>query len=206
MPIPAGATRISIRGHLGTTEVFTTSFWVNRSGGTGTAQELADALVANASLIAFRLNMTGNMNPSDGVDELLVYEYDGGTAVADQGRAAFTYAGYGQAAPMPKSTCCVLTLRTAQPGASGRGRMYIPFTNAQIDQTTGLMATSPVTELCASFATFSRGLASNNGGVQVLSQKLGRLAPVTRVDADRIPDHQRSRQDKLLRTRVGSNV
>lgn len=203
MVIPNPAVKVTISGHLGSGEVFATSFWQNGPA-SGSMQSFTDVLVTQTPFLNFLAAMQAVMNTADGIDRVDAYKYTGGTVATDHGTTAITRAGTAAAA-QPKSCAIVLTLRTANTSRRGRGRMFIPFTAGGLVNGQGITATAQVQALCDTLALYAIGL-SGNPALSVLSQADGVLRPVTRVDADLVSDVQRGRTAHIPKTRVGKNV
>lgn len=104
----------------------------------------------------------------------------------------------------PYQTSVVLSLRTATPGPSGRGRLYWPGTGAQLNTATLRLAATFNTSAASAAKTYLSGLATaiqaTVTGVSpvVWSRKTSLLQPVTSIQVGDVLDTQRRRRDTLI--------
>lgn len=131
------------------------------------------------------------------------YAYNSGGLVG-QGSASITPVAGAAAANVPFFTAMCVTLLTAFPGRSGRGRTYLPLTGCSANATTGRMATD-LSSVVSGFAAFLGGFGPDDSFMPgdpashaaVLSQKTSSLHDITSVRADNLFDTQRGRVNKL---------
>lgn len=199
MAIPAGVTRVTISGHIVGGEHWATSFWVNTPAAPLAGDAGAEAIAGSATATLFRSKLLQLMAVGDGVDDLDVYTYTGGTAASDHGHASFPGNG-GGTDPNPKQTSFVITLRTGSPGRSKRGRMYLPYTGGSVDAA-GHMDSALVDSTVDALANWFDVLRDAGSPAVVVSQTTTSRALVTGLDADYLPDTQRRRRNKLTSAR-----
>lgn len=114
-----------------------------------------------------------------------------------QGDATADEAGTGaQGIRYPLQTALVVSLDTERPGASGKGRSFLPFPAFAIDQEFGLTSGTQFT-LATAMANFVKALRPAFGDVRVVSSA-GYSSVVTAVRIGRVPDTLRSRRNALL--------
>lgn len=104
----------------------------------------------------------------------------------------------------PFQVSLVTSLRTATPGASGRGRLYWPFTGLPLVASTLRPASATMTPLLAAVETYlsdiEAAIEATVTGVSlcVWSRKNGSTANVQTLAMGDVPDVQRRRRDALL--------
>lgn len=102
------------------------------------------------------------------------------------------------------------SLRTATPGASGRGRVYVPAMAAAVNGATG--KATLVAGVAASLAAFLNNLKATSavsGTVMypgVHSRSLDQVIPITGVRVGDVLDTQRRRRDALVETYQTANI
>lgn len=200
MARPANVQRIVFRGTLPGGEVWSTAFWTRINGNTGTAQQVADNI---AGLPAFGNLLTAAkalMSVQAALTAIDVYQYrNAGTAATGKGTANVAN-GQGTGSNLhPNTVAAVMTLRTADPSGSGRGRMYWPATGMGMEET-GRFSPARLNDLRFALAA----LLSTQESV-VVSPTRSTSYLLTSVDNDYVPDTIRARSDKLTSTR-GSSV
>lgn len=202
MPIPSAVVRLSLLGHLQSSEQFDTSFWV--LGGGSSREELQDLVDAVADIFTASgaFDQTLSLIPSDcGYDEVRGYSYpEGGPGSTWAASADLGLVGTGTTSD-PYQTCVVLSLRTSQIGRSRRGRMYLPAIGvalAQDHQMTPTLTSDLADEWQAIFVAVD-AISLETGGnpsVVVVSQTLGDTLIMNRIVVDSKPDIQRRRANK----------
>jgi len=200
MAIPAGVTRVSLKGAFVGGDVFDTSFWVRGAVITSDAQ--ANSFAASVATVfathaAEMLFLLDNASAYQGVT---VYHYPTGGPSATFVGVATIPAGTGTGAGhQPHQVCLVMTMLTAFAGRSNRGRMYWPATGLNLDG--GLQVNSTV------LATILTGVSGfieainttlSPAHVVVVSTKLGAYNDVVQVKMDSAPDIQRRRANHLV--------
>jgi hypothetical protein len=117
------------------------------------------------------------------------------TAVARSSVAIAGTAGTGQPAPRD---CVVVGLRTDLPGASGRGRMYLPAVSTDNLTTTGLIEPAAKTAISANFATAMVNHLAFGYQPGVWSLALGNtITPFTSITVGSVQGNQRRRSNKI---------
>jgi hypothetical protein len=137
-------------------------------------------------------------------DSVLVRFYDGATLSVDGTASATPVPGTGSGAH-PGYVALVVTLLTAFPGRSHRGRIYLPATAVAINSATSQLSTAATQDtLAADVATHLASSAhtpSWASGVLftpvVLSKTLGSTADIVSLRIDSLPDTQHGRTRKL---------
>lgn len=106
-------------------------------------------------------------------------------------------AGTGAAGGCPIDTACVVSIRSAVPGRSARGRMYVPFHKA-MDALTGLIIPADAAVIgTATKALFAAIVGGSTGAPIVASRTHGTWYPPTSLVTDNKPDVQRRRENRL---------
>jgi hypothetical protein len=104
----------------------------------------------------------------------------------------------------PFQTSWVVSLRTAYPGASGRGRLYWPATGVTLTAATMRPATSQVTTFLTGVKTYLSTIQANidatldGVALGVWSRKLQNVHVVNQLQAGDVLDVQRRRRDVLV--------
>ena len=140
------------------------------------------------------------------------HEDTGRTLGAAEGSFTARRTGTGTGASHPPQTAIVLSMKSAAPGQSGRGRLYWPAMTVSLD--TNYFVDSPsTTALVTAFRTYLSAIGSairDNAGLfpwttvslAVASTTKGTQAPVTRLEIGNVLDTQRRRRNKLVETKV----
>lgn len=200
-PVPANLIKVSISGTMATGATsWSTGFWLKGSGAPQT-DDSADTVLAALTASGVITAMRNGLNSADRITTVNTYGYAGGGGASSQGQATVNLAGADDIIASPKSTCCVVTLRTAVITRSGRGRMFIPGNGYEIDPATGLFTTGGIQALVDAWESF-RSDPPADTTMEVYSRADGVSRLVTRVDADRIPDRQEHRENGLPTTRL----
>lgn len=110
----------------------------------------------------------------------------------------------------PPQTAVVASLRTALPGRSGRGRLYLPATGLGL-QSTLQMTETQATNIATAVKTWVSDLAATATAAYpapgplhlfvVHSKKNNTAQDVSAIQVDTVLDSQRRRRDKLVGTR-----
>lgn len=127
------------------------------------------------------------------------------------GEATSTAPLGGTATPSkPYQTAVVFSLRTANPGARGRGRLYWPALGASMDATTLRWATAQQTAALAAMKTYLNAIGAAiatplgfpAGRLNVWSRASAALYPVNVMAAGDVFDTQRRRRDRAVESYV----
>jgi hypothetical protein len=131
---------------------------------------------------------------------------DGALESLAEANKAVATAGTG-ASPHPYQTSAVISLRTATPGASGRGRLYWPATAAAIDTASLRITAAFHPTLLAAAKTYLSGIetaieATLTGVALAVWSRLGTgsVSVVTSLNVGNVFDVQRRRRDTLVET------
>lgn len=200
MPRPNLSYLVQLRGNLANGSCRWTCSWAMSSRGPGSAQGYADAMVVRLGDNGLLDGLLNTMTPQDTIIELTAFQYGNTGTVIDQGRSSINQAG-AVTPTHPKSTAAAVTLRTALPTRSGRGRIYFPATGIPIGEN-GLMVTANVQPLVDAMQDLVDEPFLEGSQLQVYSPTDGVSRDVTSVDADRIPDRQENREKGLVAGRV----
>jgi hypothetical protein len=113
--------------------------------------------------------------------------------------------GQGSVPVLPLQTALVASYGSARPGASGRGRSFLPFQDGS-----ALEADFRVSD------TVAQGFATRVGHViyeinalgapVVVASSKGYLSPVTTVRVGKVPDTMRSRRDRLVEGYIAGSI
>jgi hypothetical protein len=134
------------------------------------------------------------------------YLYRNGVLSA-QGTASITASAGTSTRFMPFYTALCVSLLTNTPGRSGRGRVYLPYTGATINGTTG-QSSDTLTTIANNFASMATGYGPDDNGfpgdptseLEVVSSTHATSAKVVSVRIDSIPDTQHGRTRKVVAT------
>jgi len=200
--------RIVIEGHLGGSEMFATSFWIQQATGSvstdpnAVASDIVARLATNgtgATTIGSRL-MAAASN-GDGIDRVRAYRYVSGSNTALSAGVASSAAYVGPAVrALPNQCCLVATLQTANAGRSYRGRMYLPAGIATAGS--GLMASATIDSVANGLGDLFGSIQNNAGAAQghvvVWSPTKDATTFVKVVRVDNKLDTQRRRNAKVV--------
>lgn len=199
--------RISIEGTLGASpEVWSTGFAVSATPSIPT-QTAVDTWASAAMTLLSSSDpgsvwLKANLGSTSAIQRVRIYYYPnvGGAAALMAVSTGAAAAGTGVVTHPPQCTT-VVSLRTATPGASYRGRMYIPSLVATIGSALKRtdLSTSTAVNWAATLASIA-GTASAGLGddVAIVSQTTGAVTPVTQVRIGDVIDTQRRRRDNLV--------
>lgn len=207
----ANIIRVSVLGAMPNGEVWSVNpVW--QIGGVSTAEDVsADQCLAMATAIdalTVSTGITQIMSTSTTFTGTRVEarRWDGTLSSQADHQRGTPVPGTGTA-PHPFQTSMVTSLRTATPGARGRGRLYWPATGITISA--GTLRPSNVlppsvlsgvkTYLTSIRAALDASLV-NDAVLSVWSRTSGTTAPVTSMQAGDVLDTQRRRRDVLIET------
>jgi hypothetical protein len=198
--------RCTFSGSYAGGEAFTTGFYVNTTAD-GDAADLAEAV--GDIYVAQSWSIATPLMPSDTVDKMTVYKYASiGTPAIDAAEYELNEVGTASGSnALPPQNSIVVTLRTGAPGASRRGRMYLPFRGMSGCTATGLVATGAQEAIGDGIAAFFG--AVNLATVQhvvVASQKTGQTHNVTTIEVGNVFDTQRRRRAALTESRYTQSI
>lgn len=196
MAFPGNVVRVVLSGILPGGESWSSAFYRAQIDAGTSMQSYADTLVAAPTFTAFVTALKPCMSPGTNINRVQTYRYTSGRAAVDYGSANVTGGTGTGTNAVPNQVCVVLTLRTAIANRTGRGRMYLPATGL-LAGADGGFTTTPVTNLVN-----AAGPMLDGNQAVVLSETATTTNEVLRVDADRTPDTQRSRVNKVVTSRI----
>lgn len=199
MPRPNGSFLAQLRGTMASgANPWTCSmaFGTSDQEAQGFAQALHQHFGENDGLYEALQNM---LNTQDNCIELTVYKYGAQGTVDSQGRVSVNLTGISTNSHA-KSTACVITLRTAVNTRSGRGRIYLPATGANV-QDNGLFGTAYLQYALDSIDALAYDPILDTP-LAVYSGTTGVLRNVVRADCDRTPDRQEHRERNITAGRL----
>lgn len=208
MPRPANVSRVSLRGHLPTGEIFDTSIWV---AGAPASQSQTDDFCGvcvttfqNSALATLKADLA----VQSGYDSIAVYSYPtGGTAgaafVSEQaitGGAGTSNSGNGL-----DTSCLVLTTLTGAAGRRNRGRMYLPANGvgAAAGLCDGTVCDNIVSAMGEWFGALADPAVGNHAPV-VVSVVGSTSRTITGIRCDNKFDLQRRRSNALVASHTAS--
>ncbi len=153
-----------------------------------------------ASLVATNVRLTQTRVSEHAVGGLTKTGAEGAYAQADD----FTNVpgGSSAGAVLPLQTACVISLRTARPGPTGRGRVFLPATNLAPSAGAWTWPNSLIQGHADGFRNLILGINNLSatpgisGRVHVVSSK-GYMSLVDEVAVGNVPDTMRSRRNSL---------
>lgn len=206
MPIAPNTVHCNMVGHLPRGEEFTVGFWL------AIAAPVIDFVTANqvAADLAALIEADHDTGPVDlittnaGYDELRCYFYGatpGDTADYIGAAPLTTMTGQAGGGGMPLQVSLTMTFETGLPGASRRGRCYVPAIGAGLSQ--GQLTQADLDAQTAWWKNLFDDIAAStdfDANAVVMSRKLGVASAVNAVSADSRLDIQRRRANKESET------
>nr|CRY96131.1 hypothetical protein [uncultured prokaryote] len=202
----AGAQRWSVGFTFGLTSVFPTP---------DQASALATQLFTDFDTSVWS-NVSGGASPYKGyvgtpstLDQCRVYVKESSSAPAAIVGSSSNAAVAGTLTPaQAPQISLVVTLEDGLAGRSHKGRIYLPF-RASVDDPVAGINVGRAQTLATQVANFlSLARTRGTGGVTLtpIVSSLTSTNPITRCSVDTILDTQRRRRDKIVGTRVGTNL
>ena len=117
-------------------------------------------------------------------------------------------AGSGVSPNLPTSCALVVSLRTANAGRSGRGRIYHPVVSSSALDADGYLSSAARTSIRDAYQALFNSLnaLTSIDGVSVYSRTLGGFQPVTSIDVGSVLDTVRGRRNKLIESRAVASI
>lgn len=167
-------------------------------------QDWADRLADDTLLPLFRDSFIETMSSAVRITQIRTEYYDATGKLADVAETALNPARTSPNTPnKPFQSAIAMSLRTARPGRSFRGRLYWPALNAELNAASLRLApalTQALAEDCVQM--LNQIAAESQLGLAyvpvVVSQTLGINSPITRVEVGDILDTQRRRRDAVV--------
>lgn len=155
--------RMQLGGHLGPAEVFTLNFVFDVEGeiDEGWDQTTANAMAEAGAATVIPAGLLSLIRSADGFDSFRIEgRRDADDSLIGVAEAPMDVNGPTSSGSLPPQSAVVLSLRTDNPGASGRGRLYWPATAASL--TTAMRLGTPAPEnVVAAAATYFSSLETN---------------------------------------------
>lgn len=195
--------RVVIKGTGIGSEVWQTGFWTVAGTPASTAAQLAtDCNAISAFVSTWWTAVKPSIYSSFALTEVDMYQYVSPSTRASLQAQTLLAASAGTlaTAASPIDCCCVVSIRSAQPGRSGRNRLYVPCHTTCLNSTGCFTGTVNNTIGTATKALFTSVVGYSTYAPVVLSRKLNAWFPPTNIDTDNKPDVQRRRENKLLPT------
>lgn len=114
-----------------------------------------------------------------------------------QANTTVSFVGTGAGSAMPPRVCTVISLRTALPTKSGRGRLYLPAPIASACDANGQLTAANATLLATNFAAFVTGMTTI-APIVVYHQATKSGTVVTSVAVGTVLGTQRRRTNKIV--------
>jgi hypothetical protein len=121
----------------------------------------------------------------------------------DQIETALSIPGGATGTPLPQEVAVVITTRTAQPGPSGRGRLFMPPPASSTVSQEGRLTSGNQLTYVGGFTVMFQAMASATHD-PILHSKGRADRLITRFDVGDVFDAMRSRRDKLIESRTTS--
>lgn len=204
--------RMSLKGGLGPTEVWSVNFVLDPEGEVGFDFDQAnfDAFTANVGAIVIPTELKKAMSSAASLRsvraELRDTDSDGFIG-ASEFTLATPQVGSSTAA-CPLQTSVVASLRSGSALASGRGRLYWPGLGLAISGGTMRLTATNTAALASDFSSYLTNIRNQakssltpvslvNFGLSIYSPTRRILTPVTSIRVGDVPDVQRRRRDAM---------
>lgn len=195
--------RVVIKGTSIGSEVWQTGFWTVAGTPPATQAQLSTDCVAMAGFVTTWFNAIKTLiYTSFKLTEVDMYQYVSPATVASlQAQDVITAVpGTLAGAASPIDSCCVVSIRSATPGRSGRNRLYVPC-HTSCGPSDGCFGSAAQNTIgTATKALFTSVAGYSTYVPVVLSRTKNAWYAPTNIDTDNKPDVQRRRENKLLPT------
>jgi hypothetical protein len=111
----------------------------------------------------------------------------------------------GSTSPLPLQTALAISYGTARPGASGRGRSFLPFQDGTSIDPDFRISTATTQNYATRMGHVVFQLNAIGTPCVVASSK-GYLSPITTVRVGKVPDTMRSRRDRLIEGYIAGSI
>lgn len=202
----ANLLRMSIIGQMPTGEEWSVNpCYIISDFGISTSPAQVQAAATAAAAVAVPTQLLAVMSTGTTVNRIRLEARTASGTLENLAEAvrASSAAGTG-ATQHPFQTAIVASLRTAQVGATGRGRLYFPATGIALTGATLRPATASVTGFLAGAQTYLSGLQTalrtvfSTAGLIVWSRSTTGMYLVDTIQAGDVLDTQRRRRDALV--------
>jgi hypothetical protein len=200
--------RISIIGAMPNGEEWSVNpvFSVGGDFGVPVTQIQAQTIATAIAAISAGNDLRGLMSTSTNINAIRVEARAVNGTLEAQAEASMVtpQAGMGGTNAHPFQTAMVFSLRTATPGATGRGRMYWPATGATLSVSTLRPSSAYVLTALTAMETYLSAIEAaievtlTGVALAVWSRKMEALRVVTQLQAGDVLDVQRRRRDALI--------
>lgn len=200
--------RVSIIGAMPNGEEWSVNpvYSIGGDFGVPVSQTQAQTIATAIAAISAGNDLRGLLSTSTNINSIRVEarELDGTLETQAEANMAVAQSGMGGTNAHPFQTAMVFSLRTATPGATGRGRMYWPATGVTIQVSNLRPSVASVSTVLTAMETYLSAIeaaieATLSGvALAVWSRKLNALRVVTQLQAGDVLDVQRRRRDALI--------
>ena len=195
--------RVVIKGTGIGSEVWQTGFWTVAGTPPSTQAQLNTDCAAIAAFVStWWTTVKAFVYGTYALTEVDMYQYvSPSTHASLQAQTVLSaVAGTLVTPASPVDTCCVVSIRSGQPGRSGRNRMYVPDHQTISNGTGTFSGTSYSSIGTATKALFSSVAGYSSYVPVVASRTMNQWFQPTAFDTDNKPDVQRRRENKLTPT------
>lgn len=195
-------------GHTAHGENWMFTWWANSSRSTGDAHTAA--LTWASTLFAGATAGNGledHLPTATGMDTLTTVAVDVATGTqTTRLDSAANHDGVSASNTLPGDVATVVSLRTATPTRSGRGRFYLPAPTVADVGTTGRVLADYITDLTASLTSAWTGYNSASDRPVVYSRTQRVVRNITSFDMGDLFDTQRGREGNLVEARTSVSM
>ena len=226
MPYATDTVKMTVSGFIYGVQSWSTGLWFGTSNfpaGGDYGQTQTDGLRDSADLQGYWGDWWHTLAPivSSAVSMVSVtYDVYEGATHAPHAQSVWdhTQPTSGSGPANPPEVAVVVSTRTATPGASGRGRSYLPCMGSTMAPANGGIDPAFTSLILGAYSTLLNAIASHNfdsdlgdGSIYQLypslaSFKNGTNHPLTMIQVDSRFDVQRRRENKLASTRISAAV
>jgi len=184
------------------------TWWADSARSSGDAHAAAEAWVSALYAGATAGNgLEDHTATTVGLDSVTTVLVDAATGTQiTRVDSALSIDGVSASNTLPSDNAVVVSLRTATPTRSGRGRFYLPPVTVTDVETTGRVLADLITDLSASLTTAWTGYNSASDTPVVYSRTQRLFRPVTSFDIGDLFDTQRGREDNLVEARTSASM
>lgn len=206
MGLMAQLLRVSIKGALPGGETWSTNpVWTISDFGVETTPAQIQAVADACAAVAVPANLLLALSTSTNIHTIRVEARSADGALENLAESIRAVpAGGSGGSPHTFQTAWVASLRTAQVGATGRGRLYWPATGQALAAATLRPSVANVDTWVAAIKTYLSGLQTAirtvfpGSGLIVWSRKTHGMYLVDTIQAGDVLDQQRRRRDSLV--------
>lgn len=192
-------TRIVIGGKIGSAQTWSIGVSVQNTGAIGPATPSTMAAVKTAVSdwwTAWTNQGTCGVSTDVTLESVSAYHYASGSSTADSiEEETFTGLHGPSGTVLSPRDALVVTLKTGHPGASYRGRVYLPVCGATLSN--HQYQANTVDVAASAFATLLHDLNSATAPDKMIVAGKAGAQVITSVSADSLVDTQRRREDKF---------